>query len=210
MNTPAPSPTAPSARADRTYDLHFILDDKRFFWKNPNRGVTITDAGRDSCLTWQSDGRETRRLWTDIVAVGMNSGTDGKREVNHCRIRFLDGRALTVSDTGASGTLDQSQTPIYRDFVRALHVRLAKAPEGTIAFYAGVSEGRYLGMQIIMAIAALFFVGTPLVLLMWIQDWKILGVLAAGAAFVWPLYNVLKNNKPRHYDPRRPPPELME
>jgi hypothetical protein len=139
----------------------------------------------------------------------MNSGTAGKREVNNCRIQFRDGCAITVTDTGTDGRLDESRMPVYRDFVRALHARLAKAPEGTIAFRAGVSEGRHLGMRIILVIAALFFVGLPLVLLLWIRDWKIIGALGAGAMFVWPFYNVVKNNRPRRYDPRNPPPELM-
>ncbi len=207
----APLPAnAPPARADTHYDICFVIDGKRFFWKNPNHGVTITDAGPGSCLTWQEDGRETQRLWTDIAAVSMNSGTDGKNEVNNCRIVFRDGRAITVTDTGTDGRLDESRTPIYRDFVRALHRRLALAPEGVIVFNAGVSEGRYLGMRIVLVIAALFFVGLPLILLLWIRDWKIIGVLGAGAMFVWPFYNVVKNNKPRHYDPRNPPPELMQ
>ena len=210
----APSPAAkpaPPARTDKSYDIHFLLDDKRLFWKNPNRGVTITDAGRASCLTWETDGHEMSRLWTDIAAVNMTLATDGRNNVNHCRIRFRDGRIITVMDTGPDGRLDESRTPIYRDFARALNARLAKAPEGVIEFRAGVTEGRYLGMKIALAIAALLFVGTPLVLLMLVRyDWRILGALSVGMAFMWPFWKAVQHNKPRSYDPRRPPPELME
>jgi len=208
-STPSPASDPAQPRADTGYDLCFVLDGKRFFWKNPNCGITITDAGLASCLKWRTEGRETQRLWTDIAAISMNSGTDGKSEVNNCRIAFRDGRAITVTDTGTDGRLDESRTPVYREFVRALHARLALAPESTIMFNAGMSEGRYLAMRIILVIAALFFVGTPLVLLAWIRDWKIIGVLGAGAVFVWPFWNIVKNNKPRRYDPRNPPPELM-
>jgi hypothetical protein len=37
--------------------------------------------------------------------------------------------SITVTDAGSSGRLDEARTPIYRDFVRALHARLALAPE---------------------------------------------------------------------------------
>lgn len=202
MNAAAPTSTS--------YDLHFVLDDKRFFWRNPNHGVTITDAGRSSCLTWQSEGRDESRLWTDIVSVRMSSATAGKAAVNICHIAFRDGRTIALTDAGADGLVDDNRTPLYRDFVRALHARLVHAPAGTIAFNAGFSEGRYKAVQVFFAIAALFFVGTPMVLLFIVHDWRVLGVLVAGALFVWPLWKVAENNRPRSYDPRRPPGELME
>lgn len=204
MNAPAP--------ASKTYDLHFVLDNKGYVWRNPNRGVTLTDAGVKSSLGWRtaSDGRADSRLWTDITQVGMAMSSDGRDALNQCRISFRDGRCLVVTDTGADGRLDESRTPVYRDFVRALHARLSAAPAGTIRFSAGVSEGRHRAMQVILVIAALFFVGTPVVLLFLIGDWRILGVLVAGAGFVWPFWKITENNRPRSYDPRRPPGELME
>jgi hypothetical protein len=202
MNSPAP--------ASKSYDIHFLLNDKRFFWKNPNRGVTITDAGRDSCLTWQAEDGAGRMLWTDISTITMSTGSDGKAEVNQCRIAFRDASVLTVTDAGAAGTVDHDRTPAYRDFVRALHLRLAQAPPGTILFRAGASETRYIGLKIATTIAGLFFVGTPLVLLFIVRDWRVLFTLFAGAAFVWPLVKIIQKNKPRSYDPKHPPGELME
>ena len=140
----------------------------------------------------------------------MLSASDGKDAVNNCRIGFRDGRALTVSDAGASGQVDHERTPLYRDFIRALHIRLAQAPAGTISFNAGVSEGRHRAMLVILVIAALFFVGTPLVLLFIVRDWRVLGVLVAGAGFVWPFWKIVEHNRPRSYDPRHPPGELMD
>jgi hypothetical protein len=198
------------ATASTSYDLYFVVDGKRFFWRNPNHGVTLIDAGRESAIAWRAESGEDRTLWTDIVAVNMLSATDGKQAVNHCIVRFRDGRTLAVTDAGASGQVDHDRTPPYRDFARALHARLALAPHGTIRFTAGVSEGRHTGMMVIGAIAALFFVGTPLVLLFIVRDWRVLGVLAAGAAFVWPFWKIVETNRPRDYDPKNPPPELMD
>jgi hypothetical protein len=205
--SPAPSPPTPASKA---YDLYYLVDGKFFFLKNPNRGVTMVDAGRDSCLTWEAKTGPGRQLWTHIVSVTMMTGSDGKAEVNQCKIAFRDGRSLTVSDAGESGTVDHERTPIYSDFIRALHLRLAQAPAGTIAFKAGMTDGRYLGMKIAMVIAGLFFVGTPLVLLFIVHDWRVLGVLCAGAAFVWVPWKIVQKNKPRSYDPKSPPGELME
>lgn len=205
MNAPAPA-----SPASTSYDLYYLVDGKYFFLKNPNCGVTMIDAGRDSCLTWQAESGAGRALWTDITAVTMMAGSDGKNEVNHCHIAFRNGRKLTLTDAGAAGTVDHDRTPAYRDFVRALHLRLAQAPAGTIAFKAGMTEGRYLGMKIVSVIAALFFVSTPFVLLFIVRDWRVLFTLAAGAVFVWPLVKIIEKNKPRSYDPKYPPGELME
>jgi hypothetical protein len=198
------------AQASKTYDLHFLLNDKRWFWTNPNHGVTIVDAGRDSCLQWQEESGPGRALWTDIAAVTMITATDGKQEVNHCRIAFRDGCTLTVTDSGAAGTVDHDRTPVYRDFVRALHRRLAQAPAGTITFSAGMSQTRYRVMQVLMVIMALLFVALPLALVFIVRDWRVLFTLAAGAAFVWPFWKVMEKGQPRTYDPNNPPGELME
>ena len=205
MTDPAP------ATASTAYDLYYLLNGKRFFWRNPNHGVTLFDAGRQSAIIWRNDAGEVgRQLWTDIVSVNMTSGTTGKAVVNNCRINFRDGRFLTVTDGGPSGEVDHDRTPPYRDFVRALHTRLAAAPQGTIRFSAGVSETRHNVMMAMGVIAALFFIGTPVVLLFVIRDWRVLGPLAAGAAFIWPFWKVIETNRPRDYDPRTPPGELMD
>jgi hypothetical protein len=202
MTAPAPVSTH--------YDLHFLIDHKGFFWRNPNCGVALIDAGRDSALAWTTERGEVSRLWTEIRAVNMISTSDGKAEVNQCRIDFRDGRSLTLTDAGSAGSVDEEKTPIYRNFVRALHARLALAPPGTIRFTAGVSESRHMVMTIAAFVGALFFVGLPLVLLFIVRDWKVLGALAAGAGFIWPLWNLVEKNRPRGYDPHHPPGELME
>lgn len=206
-SSPAPAPTAPVATP---YELAFITDGQRFFWKNPNCGVTILDAGRDSALLWETPQGEARRLWTEIDGVNMLLSTDGKQAVNQCSISFRDGRSLTVTDAGANGTLDETRTPVYRAFARALNARLAHAPEGTIRFTAGVPAARYRTLQILLGVMAALFVVTPFVLLFIVRDWRVLGTLVAGAAFVWPFWRLNQNNAPRPYDPRDPPPELMQ
>jgi hypothetical protein len=91
-----------------------------------------------------------------------------------------------------------------------LHLRLPQAPAGTITFNAGASAGRHRLMVATGVFAALFFVGTPLVLVFIVRDWRVLLTLAAGAAFIWPFWKVIEANRPRSYDPRQPPGELMD
>jgi len=122
MTDPAP------ATAGTTYDLYDLQNGKRFFWRNPNHGVALVDAGRDSAIVWRNDAIEVgRQLWTDITAVNMSSVSAGTDAANNCLIRFRDGRTLTVTDAGPSGQVDHDRTPPYRDFVRALHRRRAPA-----------------------------------------------------------------------------------
>jgi hypothetical protein len=206
MVTPEPAPASVST----AFDLYYLINGKRFFWRNPNHGVTLIDAGRESAILWSNERETVRRLWTDIVSINMTSGTTGKEIVNNCRVNFRDGRFLVVTDGDASGEVDHDRTPVYRDFVRALHTRLALAPSGAIRFFAGVSQARHTVMLVIGVIAGLLFIATPLVLAVALREWRALGPLAVGAAFVWPFFKVIGANKPRDYDPRHPPGELMD
>jgi hypothetical protein len=184
-SAPAPFPLSTA------FGLYFLQNGKHFFWRNPNHGVTLIDAGRESAIAWHNENEAIRRLWTDIVSVNMMSTTGGKDIVNSCRINFRNSHFLVVTDAGTTGEVDHDRTPVYRDCIRALHLRLAQAPAGTIAFSAGASEGRHKVVTVMGAVAALFFVGTPLVLVFVVRDWRMLLTLAAGATFVWPFWNVI-------------------
>ncbi|ABA05692.1 hypothetical protein Nwi_2439 [Nitrobacter winogradskyi Nb-255] len=205
MIDPVPPPSASTA-----FDLYYLQNGKRFFWRNPNHGVSLIDDGHESAILWHNEGKAIRRLWTDIVSINMTAGTTGKEIVNNCRINFRNGRFLVVTDGGASGEVDHDRTPVYRDFVRALHRRLALAPPGAIRFVAGVSQTRHTVMLVTGVIAGLLFIVTPLVLTLFLRDWRALGPLAAGTVFVWPFFKVIGANRPRDYDPRHPPGELMD
>jgi hypothetical protein len=68
MTDPAP------ATVSAAYDLYYLLNGKRFFWRNPNHGLTLFDAGRQSAIIWRNDAGEAgRQLWTDIASVNMSS-----------------------------------------------------------------------------------------------------------------------------------------
>ena len=211
MTATAPAPELAPTTASTAYDLYYLVNDKRFFRRDLNRGVSLVDGGRDSAILWHTArGEAGRQLWTDIVSVNMTSGTSGKNVINNCRIDFHGGRFLVVTDAGITGQADRGRTPVYRDFVRALHSRLALAPPGAIRFSAGISNAGQVVMLTLSAIAGLLFVATPPGLVMILREWRALGPLAAVASFIWPFWKVIEDNWPRTYDPRQPPGELMD
>ncbi|ABE63633.1 conserved hypothetical protein [Nitrobacter hamburgensis X14] len=204
MTEPAPD------TASTAYDLHYLVNGERLFWRSASRGLTLIDGGRDSAIAWRTDdGEAGRQLWTDIVSVNM-PGTDGKDAVSKCRIDFRGGRFLVVTDAGTTGKVDHARTPVYRDFVRALHLRLADAPEGSIRFTVGVSQTYRNVMVALGVITALLFVATPAVLVVDLHEWRALGPLTAGATFIWPFWKKIGSNRPHVYDPRHPPDEPMD
>jgi hypothetical protein len=211
MTATAPAPELAPATDSTAYDLYYLVNDKRFFWRDLNRGVTLVDGGRDSAILWHTTkGEAGRQLWTDIISVNLTSGTSGKDVINNCRIDFRGGRFIVVTDAGPTGQVNHGRTPIYRDFVRALHSRLALAPQGTIRFSAGIWQTRQVLMLTLGVIARLLFVATPPGLVMIVREWRALGPLAAGTSFIWPFWKTIEDNWPRTYDPREPPGELMD
>ncbi len=199
--------TSPPPGNPRSYDVYFTGGGKRFYFRNPNHGITLGDGG----LAWTSDGAANEAALENIVAVHLQTATLGnaQRVIDQCRIEFADGTALTVSNAASSGLPDQAQTPIYRDFVRDLHARLAACPQGAIRFTSGLPRWRYNGLLVTMIFSGLFFVATPLVIVMITGDLKGLGIMAMGAALCWPFVRMLTNNAPRDYSPDRLPDELL-
>jgi len=202
---PAPSPSAPD-RA-RLYDVYFTNGRTRFYFRNPNHGITIGGNG----MAWTADGRANSAAFADIAAVHLDMASLGnaQRMIDQCRIEFADGSALAVSNSTSSGLPDEAQTAIYRNFVRDLHAHLAARAAGTIRFSAGMARWRYNGLLVAMIVSGLFFVAAPLVLVAITGDLKGLGIAAAGATLCWPFVKLLMNNAPRDYTPDRLPQELL-
>jgi hypothetical protein len=198
---------APPAMASTAYDLYYLVNGERLFSRSASHGVALIDAGRDSAVAWRAADREAgRQLWTDIVSVNMPD-TDGKDAVDKCRIDFRGGRFLMVTDAGISGKVDRARVPVYRDFIRALHERLADAPEGAIRFTCGVSPTYRKAMLALGVITVLLFVVAPAVLVVDFHEWRAIGPLTAGATFIWPFWKKIGTNRPHVYDPHHPPGE---
>lgn len=207
------SQPSPAARADpsgaQTYDVYFVVTGGgfRIHWRNPNHGLTVDADG----LAFTADGSPRRAAWTDIAAVHLQVAALGNAQniIDQCKIEFADGSAIVVSNAAASGLPSAAQTPVYRDFVRALHAHLAGRADGTTRFTAGMSPVRYKALLVTLVVAGLFFIATPLVLMLVTGDWTALYIAGGGVFLLFPFIGFLAKSAPRAYTPDALPDELL-
>jgi hypothetical protein len=203
---PDPTPQPDNAHA---YDVYFyVAGGPRLFLRNPNHGIAVSDSG----LAWTNYGEVRSVPFADIAAVHISSGALGNPQIvlDQCKIEFTDGSpALTAFNAGANGLPSDAQTPVYRAFVHDLHAQLAAHGTGTTRFTARMAPWRYNLLRVTLIVAALFFIVTPLILLLVTNDWHALIPVAMGLSLCWPVLRLLRNNTPRGYTPDALPDELM-
>lgn len=194
------------AQHSQLHDVYFtVSDSSRFVLWLTNHGVTVGD--RD--ISYNVDGAAQTRAFTDIAAIHLSSGTVGEDTIDQCKIEFNSGDTIAISNATSSGPPNKQQTQIYRDFVQDLHRRLAACDHDKIRFVAGMSGTRYKGAFVVLIVAGLFFVVTPLVLAIITGDAHALILMGTGAFLVWPFMRMLSNNTPRNYTPDALPDELL-
>jgi hypothetical protein len=204
----AAGPAAEPVRTfpERHYKLYLREGFSRFVWRLRDEGITLSD----DTLRWTLDGRPRERNLDDLREVRLQFAHVHKSgDVGLCQMKFNNGMLLTVQSTDMSGLADHDRAPIYGDFVRDLHARLAVRTGSTIAFRAGDDPHGRVFTVIVVTIATLFFGALPLGLFLFKPGWETLGVLGAGAAFVWPVWRTMQRNEPRHYSPGHLPDDLF-
>jgi hypothetical protein len=198
----------PCPENSRCYDVYFyVAGGARLVWRNPNHGIALDDEA----IAWMSDGAAHRQSYANIAAVHLQTAALGNADnvIDQCKIEFVDGPAVTVSNASSSGLPDQAQTPLYRDFVRDFHARLAAHGCGTIHFSAGMARWRYRILFGTLIAAGLLFVAAPIGILIVTGDLHALIPMAMGVSLCWPLTRLMMNNVPRGYTPDRLPVELL-
>jgi hypothetical protein len=191
----------------KSYDLSLRAGERRLVWStpDPDHGLTLTDHD----IAWIAGGRQSQASLRDIVEVHLQIGYFRNDAIASCRLRFADGSTVLISSESSGGSEDAALDELYSEFVYDLHARLATRREARIAFTSGFSEGRYLFGRVIAVVGGLFFVVTPIVLLLITGDWKAAVVTYSGVVFLWPLYKIMQADAPRCYDPGHVPPELL-
>lgn len=198
----APRPPAPP----RHYSLFVSEVAQRMFWKLRDEGVSLSAEG----ISWHANGAPRSRAWNEISGINLATGYVHKQgSVYACTITFRDSSLLIVRSVSAWGHVDEEREPVYREFVETLHARLARPEFSEVKFFAGSTATRALGLKVVLGIATLFFVGLPLALIFFAPPLEVLFILAAGAAFVWPLWRSAQANEPRAYSPNALPDDLL-
>ena len=188
----------PDTGQEVTYPLCFRDTDGRMVLRLKYEGVTL----RADRLEWTAEGRFEER-YVDIESIGLTVGyVPRSGAIGNCRIIFRNLRTLNVTSSNATGLPDEARGEAYAAFLRDLHGRLSEADRRRIAFRAGNSQARENFGWVVMAVAGVLFVGLPLGLFFFTREWKALGLMLAGGALVWPLWNTLRKNRPRTYDPQ--------
>jgi hypothetical protein len=187
----------------RTYNVCFSVDGGHFLRKL-DQGVTLGDDG----LAWTMDGRATEMPLGNIVAVHLRSAGQSTI-VDQCAITFGDDSVLSVVNSDPGGFTDRERVPIYRDFVRDLHDRLAAGPYTEIRFTAGVPRWRYRATLAATIVLAVLCGGFGLVALATLGDVKGLAILTLGGYACWKHGRTALANAPRDYAPDHLPEELL-
>jgi hypothetical protein len=194
---------SPSPANPRTYNVCFSVDGRHLFRKL-DHGITLSNND----IAWTTDDATTEMPFSDIVAVHLKS-TGQSTIVDRCTITFADGNALSVVNSDPGGFADRERGPIYRDFVRDLHARLAAGSYTEIRFIAGVPRWRYQGMLAATIVAALFCSVGGLWFFLTFGDLKGLAILVAGGYACWKFGRTTLANAPRNYAPDHLPEQLL-
>jgi hypothetical protein len=180
---------------------------------NVLRPVTTVTLGPDGVVVSAEDGVTRRVPYSQISQVRLSyEPTRVQSDLYFCRL-WTQGESAPfalISSTRYRGFLNfETQLGPYRALVEALHARLA-AHRHEIAYRAGVSTLAYWGNALFVTMAfgfagAVFYaIGGDYVLQT--RHWLRLGIAAAlvplALAWFWA-------NRPRPYDPRAIPPELL-
>ena len=185
------------------YDLFTHDDTRRIVWRFKDEGVVV----EDEALLVMRASRWVRLPFHDIASVTLSANAIGRSAiVGNCTVRLEDGRRIVISNGNEQGMADGRRDGPYRLFLRDFHRKLIESGEDrAIDFRTGYSEGRMNGLIFATVIGTLFFIATPLVLLLITRDLKTLLICLAGLGFIWPAWRMIEANRPASYHPTSPP-----
>jgi hypothetical protein len=189
--------------AESSYDLVFRAGANPRFSLSSHQGVTLTAAR----IAWSCDGRDDGAPFSNIRSVRLESSGD-EAHPNVCTIIFADGYRLLITSGDANGFADPERAPIYRDFLRDLHARLAAAKTST-RFEAGYQGHRYPLTIAVMILIGSISIVVPLFAIIWQGSISAIGLLFAGALLYLPMMKAIEKNAPRTYTPDKVPDEML-
>ena len=199
---------AQTPAAATTYHDLFVTDGSTSMrWKITDSGVSLSQDG----VSWTIGNQTLKRSYSDIFSIRLQRAAAGTAAgVGICEVRFRDGITLTIMGGSEHGIADTEKTPLYADFVRDLHKRLAKRDDSKrIVYLAGLSEGRHVVLTIAVIASAILFGLLPLGLLIMIRDLHTLVLFGTATGLLWSFYILWQKNRPRPYTPTSVPEDLL-
>lgn len=156
-------------------------------------------------------GRKVTEIRLDAVEEARLSYEPGRlgHKQFRTKLRLKDGRSVTYTSLTWKGVFEaRQQAREYREFTAALMAEIARRSPS-----ARFAAGRPTSAWLLMGLFAALMMG-GLVWVLWRSvDKGALGFGALAAAVtlvgIWQLEPMLRLNKPRRFDPARPPAELM-
>lgn len=166
----------------------------------------LTDDG----LSWYIGGRSGLWPYDQISAIRLSF-----RPVSMQQRRFRadlsragDRRIAILSTTWQTATLMAPQDTGYRDFIVALHARMARA--GSRAeLTAGLGRATYTAALALLALLALAMAGLFVRALATGELTGALFVVGFAALFTWQVGGFIRRNQPRTYSFDRLPEQLL-
>jgi hypothetical protein len=161
-------------------------------------------------LEWDLAGRRGRVAYPMIARIRL-----AYRPSNFGTRRFIaeiwprnDARVEIASASFRSLVSTDDQLPSYRTFVRELHRRIVEAG-GDCRFEAGLAAWRWWPMAAVGAAAS---VALLVVAVQTIGRGDFAGAVVVAAfiaLFAWQMLPLIRRNRPRRYDPRAIPEEVL-
>ncbi|KRQ10440.1 hypothetical protein [Bradyrhizobium manausense] len=166
----------------------------------------LTDEG----LSWHIAGRSGLWRYDEISAIRLSF-----RPVSMQQHRFRadlshakGGRIAILSTSWQTAALMAPQDNGFRDFIVALHARMAKAGS-RVELTAGLGRKTYAAVLAFLALLALAMAGLLIRALLIGEFAGVLFILGFAALFVWQVGGFVRRNRPRSYSFDQLPRSLL-
>ncbi len=190
----------------REYRLFVRKGIARFYLKNNDEGIWLSERG----IGWFIGGVSCTQEWRDLALVHLQVGHVPKHgAIGNCALHFNGGEKLTVLSASKWGGVDAERNAEYVRFLADFHRAVPDTMRDKIGFQSGVGAFQHKALIVTLVIAACFFVLMPLGLLIYTGKLEALFILGAGAAFMWPMFRMIKVSEPNRYDSRQVPEDLF-
>ncbi|MCP3465101.1 hypothetical protein [Bradyrhizobium sp. CCGUVB23] len=166
----------------------------------------LTEEG----LSWQIAGRSGLWRYAEISAIRLSYRPVSMQQHRfRADLRHADGGRLAIlSTTWQTAALMAAQDHGFRDFIVALHARMAKA--GSRArLTAGLGRIAYTAALALLAMLAVAMAGL-LIRAITTGEWTgALFIIGFAALFTWQIGGFIRRNQPRNYSFDRLPEALL-